>query len=418
LSDAAPAAPGPTAGTGVAEKASSRFAASLFVTRKSFWPLAILLAALVLASIPTLSWLVGGFAAGALARLIARRERRVDGALDIVDDALRFNGERLCERAGIKTALLIRRRRRKPILRLERRSGRPLRFEIGGAQEGRALIRALGLDPRQTVTTFSLPAMNQRARAAAFAGAATVGLVVLVAMPLLGSLLPGVGVALAIAFYAAFVLLTRTTLHIGADGLRIQSLGRTRFVPHGEIERVVPCKGPHTGVDVILRSGDVVRLPTATHAEGDGGLASGITDLIDGARTGPSEDVAREKAMLARRGRDAAEWLRTMRAMAMGANADHRTAPIVPARVWQVLEDPSAETSARVGAAALLATTASEAERTRLRVAAQAITAPQVRVAIDALVSGEDDDAVLEALDAVHGAAEAPPRRARRDRAR
>lgn len=176
---------------------------------------------------------------------------------------------------------------------LRRREGRPLRFEVDGPREGRALIRALGLDPRQTVAGFSLPGMNQRARAAVFAGAAAIGLSALVSIPLLASLLPVGGVVLAMALYMTFLRLTRTTLQIGGDGLKIRYLGEERFIGHDEIDRVAQCHVPHTGVELTLRSGELVRVPTATHTgrrargargrrgRGDPGTSKGDRETCD-----------------------------------------------------------------------------------------------------------------------------------------
>lgn len=390
-------------------KSDESFFASLLTTRRGFWPQLVLLvlmlvvcgAAWLMRPTAVLLLAIGVGGGGALARVVARREVSVDGMLVVGAEGLFFRGAWVCDLAEIDAALMIPRRGRKPLVVLKRRGGRSLRFEVDGTDRGRALIRALGLDPRTTVATFTLPAMNQDARAAAFAGAAVVGLVGLVAIPVLGSLLPAAAVALAIVSYAAYVLLTRTRLHVGADGLRIQGPGKARFIGHGEIDRVTTCKVPYTAIEITLHTGEVVRVPTATHSDGDIGLAAGIADLVEAARSSAREDVAREASLLARNGRTAADWLRGMRALSAGANADHRTAPVDPANVWRVLEDPSADASARVGAAAMLAATADTGDRTRLRVAAEAIAAPPIRVAIGALADGADDDALLEALDAV-----------------
>ncbi|MEZ4295448.1 MAG: PH domain-containing protein [Polyangiaceae bacterium] len=353
----------------------------------------------------TVGWLLFGI----FTWVVSRRDVGVEGKVEVQGDAVTFDGERLCGREEIETALLIPGPRR-PVVSLKRRTGRPIRLEFSERSEGQELIVALGLSPHQRVAKLSLPAMNQRARAAAFACAAAMGLTSLVAVPLLGSWLPALGAVLAVGLYAVFGLLTRTTLQVGGDGLTIRYLGRTRFIHHDDIVRVATWATSHTGVEVTLRSGEILRLPTATHLEGDGGVASGIADLLETVRSTAREDTAREESLLARRGRSGAEWLRRMRGLAMGANADHRTAPMDPARAWRVLENPSVEESARVGAAVLLATIADENERARLRVAASAIAGPAVRVAIDAVISGEEDEAVIEALDAVQGA-ESPPRR-------
>jgi hypothetical protein len=410
---------------------------TLFATRRGFWPSVVGLSALMVACIPwTLQGagmnglMVAACCAGGLARVFARREVEIDGTLEVTKHAVFCNGERLCEIGEIEAALLtprgrprqagwmrrggVLRGRQKQVVVLMRRGRAPVRIGVDDTRQGRAVIRAIGLDPRETIETFSLPTMYRRARAGAFAAAAAIGLCGVVAIPLLGSALPAVAIALAVLAYLAFVVLARTKLLVGGDGVRVECLGRTRFIGHDEVESVAAHRGGWAGVEVTLRSGEVVRIPTATHVEGDGRLAAGIVDLLETARGGSSADAATEES-LSRGGRAAAEWLRTMRSLALGANADHRTAPIDPGRVWQVLRDPAAEASARVGAAALLATVATEEERGHLRVAAKAIAAPRVRVAIEALAGGEEEAAVLEALEAIEGERKRKPAARRGD---
>jgi hypothetical protein len=381
-----------------------RFRASLIRTRPGFWLTLIALVAL-LGPAAYLSPYLGLAIAGFIARTVARREETVSGELSVKTRQVRWNGERLLDREQLATALLMPRRRRRPVVALAPRRGAPIRFEVDGVEDGRELIRALGLDPDHHVATFSLPTMNLRSRSVAFALSAALGFAGLIGMALMRSLLPGAATLAAAAAYSLFVLLTRTRVHIGADGISIESLGARRFIEHSAIESVTPRRGVFTGVELALGSGEVVRLPTTTQPDEDGGLAEGIADLIDAAREGHGQsDAAREAAMLARGGRSAEEWHRALRSMAAGAHATHRTAPLDPERAFRVLEDPSAEASARVGAAALIGAVADEKDRSRLRVAAAAVAAPKVRIAIERAADSASDEELIEALEAVHEA--------------
>lgn len=336
-----------------------------------------------------------------VAWLFSRRQMVKDGALVITREALSFDGEPLCDRASIESALVIPQRSGKPVIVVRRRRGGPLRVEVPDVEQGRAILRALELDPLRNVATFDLPTMKQGLRAAVFAVASVIGLLALVAAPALQTATPLLAVLGSVVAYLAFLLAGRTTLHVGADGLRIHSFFRTRFLAHDEIAAIALLRSPYRGVELTLRSGEILRLPTASHAAADGGLAAAIAERIDEARGTGTFGTAREESLLARSGRGAADWLRGMRTLAAGANADHRTAPVDPERVWRVLENPAADPSARVGAAAMLAATGTEETRTRLRVVARGITAPKVRVAMTAIAEGDDEEAMIEALEAV-----------------
>ena len=74
--------------------------------------------------------------------------------------------------------------------------------------------------------------------------------------------------------------------------------------------------------------------------------------------------------------------------------------PAVPVEVlWRVVEDPTAATTARAGAAFALRSTLDDDGKARLRIVADACAAPKLRVALDELATGEDD--VADTFDAL-----------------
>jgi hypothetical protein len=68
--------------------------------------------------------------------------------------------------------------------------------------------------------------------------------------------------------------------------------------------------------------------------------------------------------------------------------------------LWEVVEDPAVDSTARAGAAMMLRRTLDDGGRARLRVAAGACASPRLRVALDAVADGGDEAAVAAALEA------------------
>jgi hypothetical protein len=105
-------------------------------------------------------------------------------------------------------------------------------------------------------------------------------------------------------------------------------------------------------------------------------------------------------ALVARGGRTAAEWLRALRRLLGGDAADYRSSAVPEENLWRVADDPTAEETARVGAAVALCTGLDDVGRARLLRIAEASASPKVRVALRAAASVEDDQALVEALEA------------------
>ncbi len=331
--------------------------------------------------------------------MITKRVRAHDGALRLGEHAFFRKGELL-------EGLLVPSPGARPHVLLKRRGFAPrLELEVGNNEEGRRLLRALGFDASQTVAAFRL---------ASFA-LAKPKIFTLVAV-LLGGLAALTGVlarssgGLLLPFVIAPIVLVAlllgalpSKLQVGADGVLLSWLWRKRFIPHARIRQVVAYESSfgsktYTGVDLLLDSGDTVRLPVG-QKDWDSGRTAAVCERIretnEAASGGGTEVVA---ALLERRSDSVADWIRSLRGIGAGANASLRTAPVPPERLWRIVEDASAEPLARAGAAVALGADLDEDRRARLLGVAKTIAAPRLRVAIEQVVESKADAELEEAL--------------------
>jgi hypothetical protein len=107
---------------------------------------------------------------------------------------------------------------------------------------------------------------------------------------------------------------------------------------------------------------------------------------------------------LARAGRDAATWLRELRALTT-RGADYRSSAVTEEVLWSVVEDPRVDPTARAGAAAALAESTDESARARIRVAAESTASPKLRVALERIAGAQGDELVEGALEGVEESA-------------
>lgn len=340
------------------------------------------------------------------------RPREVPGKLLADDRGVSFAGELLVPRGQIKSGLVLPRAGGPPVVRFRRRGLHvPVDIRVTDREEGRALLRALGLDAAQSVATFLLPSMafadnTQRWRFAAIVGAAAALLVP--AAALLSRLVPEAAVifpfGLAIIAITATVLTAiPTKLRVGADGLYRTWLRQSRFIGYGDVARIDPYedegggKNKLAGLQLTLKSGEKLKIPVmskrSTVRDEIYILHERVAQAIETWSRG--EGVA-HAALVRRGGRETSQWVRALRGIGAFANADARTAPVMPEKLWRIVEDPAAPADARAGAAVALGQSADEEVRVRLRAAAAATAAPRLRIAIEA-AAGEAADADLEA---------------------
>lgn len=356
------------------------------------------------------------------------RPREVPGKLVADDRGVSFAGELLVPRGEIKSGLVLPRAGGAPVVRFRRRGLHvPVDLRVADRDEGRALLRALGLDATQSVATFTLPSMafgdpKQRWRFAAIIG--VVAALLVPAAAILSHLSPAAAmifpVGLILILLTATVLTAiPTKLRVGADGLHATWLRYSRFIGYGDVARIDPYedegsgKNKLAGLRLTMKSGEVVPIPVLAKRSSVRDeiyiLHERIAQAIETWSRG--EGVA-HAALVRRGGRETSQWVRALRGIGAFANADARTAPVMPEKLWRIVEDPAAPADARAGAAVALGQSADEEARVRLRAAAAATAAPKLRIAIEAAAREEPDEALEAALAEVESEESARQRKA------
>ncbi|UQA61639.1 hypothetical protein [Polyangium aurulentum] len=338
-------------------------------------------------------------------------------------EGVRVNGQLVAPQARIRNGFVVPNAPGKHKVRIERRMALPLELRVSDENEGRAMLRALGLDATQRAMTFMLP--SRAISDWKFSIPSSIAAFVIFSqfnaqLDKLGRMTPVTMLsmmALLSVLVVGFLFLTRTKLTVGADGLWVSQLGQRRFYRYDEIAGVDTWKRGLSknrkweGIALRLRSGEQVKIGVQTNGDGPehGERIHVITERVRAAMESHRRgDPAADAALLGRGERDMDDWIRSLRAMGSGAAADHRTAPLDPERLWRIVEDPRATPDARVGAAVALGGSVDENVRTRLKTAAAAVAAPKLRIALEAAAS-EDEEALREALASV----EEPKPRAR-----
>lgn len=401
-----------------AEIRRNRYLAPVAVTMAALAPLVVAVG--TLAHLPWLLMLTPILlAAGVGGSVYAFSEnpwtRDVEGDIEGGKEGLSAGGRLLVAGEQIRAGFVVPDHRRGPRVRIQRKRQLPVEIRVHDEAEGRALLRALGLDATQRAATFSTPSrvLTDPLWSIVFGvGFAAIFLLLGVFTRSIGS--HGSGLQLPIlAAYLGFMFLTRTKVTVGADGILRSWLGKKEFWSYGEIESVRQFtdhsfwrKQKWQGVELVLRSGATVRIPVASKQwRNQSSLDLIIERIREAMESHRQGDPAADTALLARQARPVSAWIQSLRAIGSGANADHRTAPVEPERLFRIVEDPSAAPSARAGAAVALSASLDRAGKVRLKGAADATAAPKLRVAIEAAAAG-DDAALAEALSAIEGEAE------------
>ncbi|MFO0588309.1 MAG: hypothetical protein U0441_12245 [Polyangiaceae bacterium] len=325
-----------------------------------------------------------------------------------------FEGRLIAQRDQIDSGFVLPRPDGKLFVRLRRKGARlPVEVRVADREEGRGLLRALGLDASQSVAQFRLPSSAfadpaARKKFMVRFGVVLGGLAFTAAM--FARTLPAVApffpfLMALVALSTAVTAMIPTKLRVGADGLQISWMRRQRFLAYGDITHIDPYEEPGMGKNrwaglvVSLKSGEKVHLPIIAKQSSLRDqvyvIHERISEAID---TWSRGDGVADAALVRRSGREASDWVRALRSIGSGANADARTAPVLPEKLWRIVEDPAAPPDARAGAAVALGQTADEDARTRLRAAASATAAPKLRIAIETAAREGADDALVTAL--------------------
>ncbi|MBK6514272.1 MAG: hypothetical protein IPG04_09145 [Polyangiaceae bacterium] len=333
--------------------------------------------------------------------------------IGVEPDGVRVGGRLEVPRDAIRAGFVVPYFGVRPRLRLIRRGLRPaLELEADDLGVARAALERLGLDASHTVLQIDTPSF--------VAGrtwlAAVVALVAMVLSVKLGEGLATPALLLAIGAYAVLRFIPSHT-EVGLDGVRVRWLAWRRLYRYEDLARVDAYHALNqrssglwltdtTGKRHNLRINFKDQDPSKTTA-----VYERIAEAVAAYRRGYRGHAG---GGLERGDRSPAEWVAALRRVGHGAGASHRSAPVDPERLLEVVEDASARPVLRAAAAVALGGVSDPRARERIRVAAAASVTPSVRVALER-ASHEDttDDALLEALASVEAEEDGARRAAR-----
>lgn len=179
------------------------------------------------------------------------------------------------------------------------------------------------------------------------------------------------------------------TAVVGADGVAIEGMFGRRFLPYAKIAGV---SDRDDGV-VIIRKRRFFRRLVLRCAPGGEALHRQITRAM---RAFATAGAAVDLDELDRRGRSVAEWMADLKGLKDGG--DYRRSALVPERLAEVVEDPTATAERRVAAAVAVAASGDEEARRRVRIAAEGSADVELRAALEQAAEGEVAEEVLERI--------------------
>lgn len=354
--------------------------------------------------------LLGGPALAGLGAALARVRLATGGALRVDEAHLHVEGGGFparFARADV-TGGVVSPTGRGATVELGLAGGDALRVGVASVEDGEAILAAAGVAERRVELSLADP---RAAAVRAFARVA--GLVVLwlgglgmVADALKsvgGRLPPWVGLVWLASFVVTLLALRRrarpAVLTLGSDGLRVDDRRGLRALPLAEI---ASCRAEGRALVVELESGEVERIEAGPAADEAAlaGLARSVRERLARAEGRPEARAER----FTRGGRSVGAWREALAALGQGGayrSGDERAA------AERVLDDPAASPEARVGAAVALAR-ADDAGARRVRVAAEGVASPALRVALARAAEGEIEEAALEEAEREAGTATAP----------
>lgn len=207
---------------------------------------------------------------------------------------------------------------------------------------------------------------------------------------------------------------------IGEDGVLLRWASRRRFIPFALLREA---RATPLGVELELADDETIEIRLTQRADAEPARRSTMLERIaQGLALHRALEPAEDEALLLRGERDLEAWIHEMTVLGASDAHGYRTIAIPRERLWAVLENASADPSARQGAALALRTRLDDEERERLASVGQKSASPNLRVAIDAVVRAPDVPRLrvaLEQADEERGAeARALRTRARDDEAR
>ena len=315
--------------------------------------------------------------------------RKVAARLTVEGNAVSVDGAKVLDRRAVRGAFLQPWPGAAPTVRLVGRADMTLlEVEVADEREGQALLDALELGVSHTAIRF--PGAPPRW---AYLGLQVAFIAAAAAATLFNPLYCGF-VFLGLLLGATF---SPASIHVGADGILTTWLGRRRFYRYVDIAGV---EASNNGVvQLRLNSGEAVDLVVRGRSALENVHVYAVLARIQAAHAAAlaGKRPVDVLALVARGGRTAADWLYALHGLLGG---DYRGNAVPEENLWRVADDPTAEETARVGAAVALCAGLDHAGRARLLQIAEASASPKVRVALRAAASVEGDEALVEALEA------------------
>ncbi len=335
-----------------------------------------------------------------------RNDRRAEpGTIRVDRGGVRWNGRPIIPRTNATNGLVMPgvqtpRSRVDSRVRIARRWGSPIEFGVRDAQEGCAILRALGCDGSQVTASF-VTRSRMSPRGWELLAAYGVGLAAMVAI--WWALEAGRALAMLTMIPLCAVLLpflAPTAAVVGTDGVLLKWLGTRRYIHYRAIARIEP-EGAGVRFDLFDRSTILVKFGNGMG--GKGGVErerierdAFVTRVEQARASAPTPDTKVEPSAVARGDRNERDWLAALGQLAR-REGGMRTAPISRDQLFGLVNDPRLDESTRAGAAAALGFEAAPTDRERLRATAAMIASPKLRVAVEAAAEG-DQKKLLDAL--------------------
>jgi hypothetical protein len=175
---------------------------------------------------------------------------------------------------------------------------------------------------------------------------------------------------------------------IGEDGILLRWAGRRRFVPFGHLREA---RATALGIELDLDDDRELEIRLTHRANAAVSQRTSMLERIEeGLANHRALAPAEDEALLTRGERDLDAWIHEMNVLGAAGAYGYRTIAVPRERLWAVLENPTADPSARQGAALALRARLDDDERERLVSIAQKSASPRLRVAIDAVARAPD----------------------------
>lgn len=318
-----------------------------------------------------------------------------EGAVRVDDEGITFAGGNVTPRKDIAHGLAS-----NTGVRIFEKGGGWLDFD-GPRSEARAMLDRLGLGVGHQAAHI---VVNRAARANALGVVPFFSALGFARFASAGWVLTAVATALLLAVNVFHVLRTLrlpSKVGVGLDVVAIhRPIGGTLSIPVRRITEVASDLG---GAHLTLEGGEHVSIPCDKAMDAEL-VAERVREAIEAVRT-EAPPIA---ALLVREGRPVGDWLSSLRALLTDEGVGKYRVAVDRPALLATLEDPSASAEARVGAAVALRERLDDDGRAKLRVAIDTAADVPLRVALEAVAEGDEEE-LERALERLKGESSPSP---------